>query len=234
METLVVKPLSDFFLQRPELARIVLSQARPSEAAIRDTEMFLSSIAPVFNAAAAKLKAMRPSKPPRSDDELWRELDRLRIEQATPIRPSKPPAPTSPGPEINGVPDHVRAAFAGAPYLTLPKLAKAMRMDRKTLNGHRESQTLPVHIKGTGKERQHYVVTLGDVEEFYRRTGEASCQSSRSRTRPSINSTSRSKVIDFTGRQSAKMNVKPRKSKRRSGLKLSVSSPIPLRPAESQ
>ena len=78
---------------------------------------------------------------------------------------SQPP-PTS-------LPDEVRAAFDGAPYLTMPRLAKALRMDPKTLRSHREAQNLPVHIKGTGLQRRHYVCTQSDVAEFYRRTGEA-------------------------------------------------------------
>jgi len=48
------------------------------------------------------------------------------------------------------IPDEIRAAFAGSPYLTMPQLATAMRMDPKTLRRHRETQNLPVHIKGTG------------------------------------------------------------------------------------
>jgi hypothetical protein len=64
------------------------------------------------------------------------------------------------------VPEEVRAAFDGNPHLTMPKVAKAMRMDLKTLGRHREMQNLPVHIKGTGLERRHYVCTLNDVAEF--------------------------------------------------------------------
>jgi hypothetical protein len=61
---------------------------------------------------------------------------------------------------FDSVPDEVRTAFDGTPHLTMPKLAKAMRMDLKTLGQHREAQNLPVHIKGTGLERRHYVCTL--------------------------------------------------------------------------
>jgi hypothetical protein len=74
------------------------------------------------------------------------------------------------------VPEEVRTAFDGNPHLTMPKLAKAMRMDLKTLGRHREAQNLPVHIKGTGLARRHYVCTLNDVAEFYRRTGEVQGQ----------------------------------------------------------
>jgi hypothetical protein len=78
---------------------------------------------------------------------------------------SQPPSPS--------LPDEVRAAFNGAPHMTMPQLAKAMRMDPKTLRAHREAQNLPVHIKGTGLQRRHFVCTMNDVAEFYRRTGEA-------------------------------------------------------------
>ena len=146
------------------------------------------------------------------------------------LAPDRPPKTAAR--QLGGIPDEVRDAFDGVPHLTMPQLAKAMRMDLKTLKGHREAQNLPVHIKGNGLERRHYVCTLNDVVEFYRRTGEA-CQSSESRIRPTINSTSKSKVIAFTARPKAKMNVRLRKSRKRSGLKPPNSSPTPLRPAGS-
>lgn len=68
------------------------------------------------------------------------------------------------------VPPHVLAAFEGHAHLTMPTLAKVLEMDRKTLDGHRKAYNLPVHIKGTGLERRHYVCTLADVAEFYRKT----------------------------------------------------------------
>ena len=108
---------------------------------------------------------------------------------------------------IDLIPEEVRAAFAGSPHLTMPALAKALRMDLKTLTRHREAQNLPVHIKGTGLERRHYVCTLADVVEFYRRTGVA-CQSFGSEVRPISNSISRSRVIAFTGPRPLRMNVR--------------------------
>lgn len=105
------------------------------------------------------------------------------------------------------IPPHVLAAFEGEPHLTMPALAKVLKMDRKTLDRHREAQNLPVHIKGTGLERRHYVCTLADVAEFYRRTG-AACQYSASKTRLITSTTSRSNVIGFTVPPSARMNVR--------------------------
>ena len=46
--------------------------------------------------------------------------------------------------EVISIPDDVRSAFNGAPHLTMPQFAKAMRMDLKKLRGHRETQNLPV------------------------------------------------------------------------------------------
>ena len=111
------------------------------------------------------------------------------------------------------IPPQVLAAFEGEPHLTMPALARVLRMDRKTLDGHRKAGILPVHIKGTGLERRHYVCTLADVAEFYRRTG-AACQYSESENRPTSSSTSRSKVIAFTGPRPARMNVRLVSSKR--------------------
>jgi len=112
------------------------------------------------------------------------------------------------------LPPAVIKAFQGAPSLALPDLAPAMGYSVKTLRKHRELGNLPVHIKGTGVARRHYVCTLADVAEFYRRTGE-SCQSSRSEIPRTINSTSKSKVLDFPGPRNAGMNVTRRKSRGR-------------------
>lgn len=70
----------------------------------------------------------------------------------------------------SAVPPQVLAAFEGEPHLTMPALARVLKMDRKTLDGHRKAENLPVHIKGTGLARRHYVCTLADVAEFYRKT----------------------------------------------------------------
>lgn len=124
------------------------------------------------------------------------------------------------------LPEAILQAFEGVPHLSMPALAKAAKMDPKTLAKHREAGNLPVHIKGTGLERRHYVCTLNDVAEFYRRTGEE-CQSSRSETRPITSSISRSKAIDFTARQKPRTNVMLRKSRKRSALNPSGSSKNP-------
>lgn len=130
---------------------------------------------------------------------------------------------------IDQIPPEVRAAFDGEPHLSMPRLAKAMRMDKETLARHREAGNLPVHIKGTGLERRHYVCTLSDIAEFYRRTGEA-CQFSASKTLPTTSSISRSKVTAFTGQPKTRMSVMQRKPRKGNVLKLSGSSqkrPVP-------
>lgn len=117
------------------------------------------------------------------------------------------------------VPAQVLEAFAVKAELSLPELSRLLGRDKKTLSSEREAGLLPVHIKGRGVERRHYVCTLADITEYYRRTGEA-CQSSASRIHLTTNSTSRSKVIAFSARPNAKMNVMLRKSRKRSALKL--------------
>lgn len=121
---------------------------------------------------------------------------------------------------IDHIPEVIRAAFGDRAEISLQALARAMGRDIKTLRRLRMSQQLPVHIKGTGLARRHYVCTLSDVAEFYRRTGEA-CQYFASEARPITSSTSKSNIIDFTGRPKSEMNVKLRTSRKRSAPKLS-------------
>lgn len=122
------------------------------------------------------------------------------------------------------LPDRVLRAFEGQATIALPHLAPLIPMDLKTLRKHRELGNLPVHIKGTGLARRHYVCTLNDVEEFFRRTGEA-CPSSRSEIPRTTNSTSKSRVYDFPAQRNAGMNVTQRKSRKRAGSKLIGSLP---------
>jgi hypothetical protein len=132
------------------------------------------------------------------------------------------------------IPQPVLDAFAGRAELPLRDLARAMGRDIKTLTRQRKAGNLPVHIKGVGVERRHYVCTLKDVAEFYQRTGESACQSSESGTHSSINSTFKLKANDFTAQRAARMNVRPRKSRGRSVLKLSDYSMNPRGPDGGQ
>jgi hypothetical protein len=118
------------------------------------------------------------------------------------------------------IPPKILGCFSDRSELTLRELAQAMGRSIKTLQKQRQAGLLPVHIKGAGLERRHYVCTLGDVAEFYKRTGEE-CQFSESKIPPTTSSISKSKAIDFTARQKSVMNVRPRKSRKRSALKLS-------------
>lgn len=122
------------------------------------------------------------------------------------------------------LPAHIEAAFQDRAEIPLLDLARLIPRDMKTLNKHRERGELPVHIKGTGLVRRHYVCTLSDVEEFYRRTGDA-CQSSRSETRPITSSISKSRVYAFPAQRKSGMNVTLRSSKRRGGQKQNGSLP---------
>lgn len=131
------------------------------------------------------------------------------------------------------VPDRVLRAFEEQATIALPRLAPLIPMDLKTLRKHREAGNLPVHIKGVGVARRHYVCTLSDVEEFFRRTGEA-CQSLGSKTPPIINSTSKSKVYDFPGPRSAGMNVTLRRTRKRAAPKPNGSSQTMPEPGASR
>ncbi|WP_454619031.1 hypothetical protein [Bradyrhizobium cenepequi] len=122
------------------------------------------------------------------------------------------------------IPPQILAAFHERTELPLSRLAKIMGRDIKTLQRHREAGLLPVHIKGTGLERRHYVCTLNDVVEFYKRTGEAG-QFSASPI-PPTSLTSKSKVIALTARPKPPMNMRLR-SRKRSVLQLDGSSNKP-------
>ncbi len=65
------------------------------------------------------------------------------------------------------LPQKILDAFTERSELSLKALARAMEPDIKTLQRHREAGELPVHIKGTGVTRRHYVCTLADVATFY-------------------------------------------------------------------
>lgn len=130
------------------------------------------------------------------------------------------------------LPSEVVEAFAGKPTMPVGKLATVLGMDVKTIRKHIANDILPVHIKGTGLVRRHYVCTLADVAEFFRRTGEP-CQSSRSETPRSINLTSRSKVYAFPAQRSAGMNVTLRTTRKPVAPKPKGSSQITSQPNES-
>lgn len=66
------------------------------------------------------------------------------------------------------LPASIVDAFHGRATLTFPEVAAVLEIDIKTLRGHRHAGNLPVHIKGTGLTRRHYVCTLHDVATFLR------------------------------------------------------------------
>ena len=123
----------------------------------------------------------------------------------------------------DGVPPIVVEAFASRATISLSSLAKLVGADVKTLNRAADCGILPVHIKGTGLVRRHKVCTISDVAAYFRNTG-AKCPSSASPNHPTINSTSKSKVIVFPGQQSAGMNVTRRSLRKRAGPKPKGSS----------
>lgn len=64
------------------------------------------------------------------------------------------------------VPESIREAFAGRPYLTLPETAKALEMAIKTLRRHTAAGDIQCRFKGTGLVRARRIYTLADVAEF--------------------------------------------------------------------
>jgi hypothetical protein len=66
------------------------------------------------------------------------------------------------------VPPHIIAAFEGHAALTVPKVARLLEMDRKTVRHLIGSRRLTVHPKGGGNVRQHYVCTIHDVADYFR------------------------------------------------------------------
>lgn len=71
------------------------------------------------------------------------------------------------------VPPNVIAAFEDHATLTLPKVARLLDMDTKTVRQLVGSRRLTVHAKGSGGVRQHYVCTIHDVADYFRE--EANC-----------------------------------------------------------
>lgn len=112
------------------------------------------------------------------------------------------------------IPQKVLDAFTGRATLSLLELARAAEIDKTTLGRHREAGTLPVHVKGCGLVRRHYVCTLADVAAFYRNIASRAepCRSA-SRTPLTTTTTFRSAVIGFPARPSAGMNVTLRSGK---------------------
>jgi hypothetical protein len=82
-------------------------------------------------------KTTAPSSFTGRVDRRWPSLfDRLKSSAAIKVDAERKVKRGASG-DVMGVPDEVRVAFAGAPHLSMPQLAKAMRMDLKTLKGHR-------------------------------------------------------------------------------------------------
>ncbi|NEV77917.1 hypothetical protein DYI24_12805 [Rhodopseudomonas sp. BR0C11] len=131
--------------------------------------------------------------------------------------------------QTDHLPPKVLEAFACRASLGLAELAEATEISLETLRKHRAEGTLPVHVKGFGVVRRHYVCTLPDVAEFYRNIAASSAQPCRSGSRTPLtgNTISRSAVIAFPARPSAGMNVTLRTRKRRPALKPSGLSTNP-------
>jgi len=70
--------------------------------------------------------------------------------------------------KFEDVPESIRTAFEGHPYLSAPKVAALLEMDIKTLRKHTDADDIRCRYKGIGVRRPHRVYTLADVAEFLR------------------------------------------------------------------
>jgi hypothetical protein len=66
------------------------------------------------------------------------------------------------------VPESIREAFAGRPYLSAPKTAKALAIGKRTLRAHTEAGDIQCRFIGTGLIRARRIYTLADVADFLR------------------------------------------------------------------
>jgi hypothetical protein len=64
------------------------------------------------------------------------------------------------------LPESIRLAFAGKPWLGGAALAKALCMNTKTVSGHMNDGNLPYEEYGRGKVRPRRVSTLSQVATF--------------------------------------------------------------------
>jgi hypothetical protein len=65
------------------------------------------------------------------------------------------------------LPKVVSDALAGLPFITLPALARLLKMDARTLAGYAEAANLPWRQKGFGKKKPRRVFLLTDVTAIW-------------------------------------------------------------------
>src|SRR5262245_58973077 len=98
--------------------------------------------------------------------------------------------------------------------LTAGQAAAKLNCSIKTLNGHVKAGDLKYVTLGRGSKRQRRYFTDADLDQFIAnqtRKDSPACPSSETHARHTGGSISRSTVIAFTARRSARPGVKPKK-----------------------
>ncbi len=117
---------------------------------------------------------------------------------------------------FDDVPETIRQAFAGHPYLSTPKVARALEIDGGTLRKHTAAGDITCHYKGLGIRRPRRVYTLADVAGFLRKMRSEQCASGNvqvqnaNRDRRSIGATSSSTVVALTRARTAPIKRRPK------------------------
>lgn len=101
----------------------------------------------------------------------------------------------------------IRAAFADACIITAEAAAGLIGCDVKTLREMTDAGIIRAVRKGAGKTRGY---TEGDIRAYLTESA-APCPSISQPRAPTSNTTSRSKVVDFTVRRALKRAARPKK-----------------------
>jgi hypothetical protein len=101
----------------------------------------------------------------------------------------------------------IQSAFAEAAVITLAAACQVIGCDPKTLREMADAGIIRVVRIGAGKTRGY---TEGDIRAYLTESA-APCPSTSQPRVPSSNTTSRSKVVDFTARRALKRAARPKK-----------------------
>lgn len=117
------------------------------------------------------------------------------------------------------LPSAIREVCATRGYVTMPELAKGLRIDVKTLRKHIDAGRLKCRLIGTGALRRRRAFLLSDIESFFDGMLEPPCPSIGTKTRLSGSSISSSTVIAFPDPPKSRLHgpsVKQKPSRRQS------------------
>lgn len=101
----------------------------------------------------------------------------------------------------------IQMAFADTCLLTASATAKLIGIDEKSLRALADEGVIRSVRRGAGRSR---AFTEGDIRAYLTEST-APCRSTEQPRAPTGNTTSRSKVVDFTARRALKRSGQPRK-----------------------